>query len=386
MPHFYKRLLAMVLMCALCLVAVRGLPALFPASSLGQVHYTRIPEEDSRFGAVMTIGGEPVSAEEYAFYFLEYANAWNNMLASMGMSWSNVWSEEEFLTQVRDVVDQELAERQAMIGLIDQYDLHLNREQIDEGLGLKQQSIDTLGGYEAFQEQLRKIGLTEDMFNNRMYLDYAKQRVNEYFFGEGGEYRTPLEELRTYMNENFLRAKHVLISKETENAEELAKEVAKRAQEGEDFDGLIVLYGEDPGMLQDPEGYIFTEGEMVDEFYQGTKALAEGQISDPVSSAFGWHIIQRLPMDDALLEKHRDEIAQMMEAYSINDLLADRAAELEIVKNEELYNAIDLYTVQDYLIGAGESDGTEGTETPAADAGAEGSEGSEGAESAPAAE
>lgn len=378
MPHFYKRLIAMVLMCGLSIAAVRGLPVAFPASTLGELHYMQ--SNTPSVGTVMTIDGEAISAEEYAFYFLDYANAWNSMLASMGMSWSNVWTEEEFLEQVRSSVEQELTERRATIELVDRYNIHLTRDQIDEALDMKQQSIDSLGGYEGFLDQLQQIGMTEIMFNNRLYSTYAYQRVNEVLFGEGGEYRTPLEDLRAYMDENYLRAKHVLISKDTEGAEALAAEVAQRAQAGEDFDELVVMYGEDPGMMQQPDGYIFMEGEMVDEFYQGTKALEVGGISDPVSSDFGWHIIQRLPITDELLELNRDYICQLMEAYSIDDLLADYAAGMEVVKNEELYNAIDLYTVQDYLIAA---DGAE----PATDGdGAEPADGAEPVEDAAAAD
>lgn len=369
MPHFYKRLLAMVLMCALSLGAVRGLPVLFPASTLGQLHYT--PITGSAHGTVMTIGDEAVSAEEYAFYFLDYANAWNSMLSSMGMNWSDVWSEEEFLNQVRDSVEKELKERKVTIDLIDKYNLHLTREQLDEALTMKQESIDSLGSYEDFLAQLEKIGMTEAMFDNRLYSTYAYTRVNDYLFGEGGEYRTPLEDLRQYMDENYLRAKHILISDDTEDAQALASEIAQRAKSGEDFDGLIEQYGQDPGMAQQPDGYIFTEGEMVDEFYQGTKALAAGEISDPVRSDFGWHIIQRLPIEDELIELNRDYITQLMEAYSLDDLLAERAEALEVVKNEELFNAIDLNTVQDYLPTT-DADGGDDADTGAdADAGAD---------------
>lgn len=380
MPHFYKRLLAMVLMCVLVLGAVRGLPMVFPASTLGELHYTPISASDSQYGTVMTIDGEAICAEEYAFYFVEYANAWNNMLASMGMSWENVWSEEEFLEQVRTATERELTQRRAIVELVDQYNLHLTREQLDDAHSLKQQSIDSLGGYEAYLDQLKQIGMTETMFENRMYREYAQQRVDEYLFGEGGEYQVSLEDLRTYMDENYLRAKHILISTDTENAEELAAELAKRAQAGEDFDELIAEYGEDPGMQQQPDGYIFTEGEMVDEFYQGTKALAVDQISDPVSSDFGWHIIQRLPITDELLELNRDYIAELMEAYSLEDLLEERTAAMEITKNEELYNAIDMNTVQNYMIGIGDAE----PDTPDAEPAAEDGE-AEGSDETPAA-
>lgn len=373
MPHFYKRLVAMVLMCAISLGAVRGLPKLFPASTYGELHYTPITETEH--GIVMTVDGNPITAEEYAYYFVDYASAWNNMLASLGMDWSAVWTEDEFLEQVRNSVDQELTERQVAIDLADQYNLHLKRAQIDEALAMKQASIDSLGGEEAFREQLRNIGMTEDIFNNRLYSSYIYTRLNEYLFGEGGEYRVAADEIRTYMDENYLRAKHVLISEGTENAEALAKEVAERAKGGESFDSLIAAYGEDPGMTQQPEGYVFKEGDMVDEFYQGTLALGEGEISEPVKSSFGWHVIQRLPFDDDFIAQNYDLLVGYMEAYSMDDLLSDRASELEVAHNDELYQVIDLRTVQDYLVGAGASEEDPADEAdssePAEGAGAE---------------
>lgn len=373
MPHFYKRLAAMVLMCAISLGAVRGLPKLFPASTYGELHYTPITETEH--GIVMTVDGNPITAEEYAYYFVDYASAWNNMLASLGMDWSAVWTEDEFLEQVRNSVDQELTERQVAIDLADQYNLHLTRAQIDEALAMKQASIDSLGGEEAFREQLRNIGMTEDIFNNRLYSSYIYTRLNEYLFGEGGEYRVAADEIRTYMDENYLRAKHVLISEGTENAEALAKEVAERAKGGESFDSLIAAYGEDPGMTQQPEGYVFKEGDMVDEFYQGTLALGEGEISEPVKSSFGWHVIQRLPFDDDFIAQNYDLLVGYMEAYSMDDLLSDRASELEVAHNDELYQVIDLRTVQDYLVGAGASEENPADEAdssePAEGAGAE---------------
>ncbi len=369
MPHFYKRLAAMVLMCAVSLCAVRGLPMIFPASTIGVLHYTPVASSDK--GTVMTIDGNPITAEEYAFYFIDYANAWNNMLASLGMNWASVWSEEEFLEQVRGSVDEELTSRQAALGLIDQHNIHLTRAQIDEVLSMKQEAIDSLGGEEGFQEQLNNIGMSETMFDNRLYCSYIYGRLNEVLFGDGGQYQTPLDQISTYMQENYLRAKHVLISDETENAEAIAQEVAQRAQAGESFDGLIMEYGEDPGMISQPEGYAFKEGDMVDEFYQGTAALAEGGISDPIRSDFGWHIIQRLPFDEAYVKQNRASFAGYMEAYSLDDLLSDRAAAMEVVRNDELYQAIDLNTVQDYLPSTAADDSadaaTDEAETPETD-------------------
>ena len=102
--------------------------------------------------------------------------------------------------------------------------------------------------------------------------------------------------------EELLAAKHILLSLESFESEAAAIDFANtlivRIAAGEDFDELVMEYGEDPGMWAQPEGYTFVAGVMIDEFYEATKALEIGQISGPVPSVFGIHIIQRVQPDE----------------------------------------------------------------------------------------
>ena len=80
---------------------------------------------------------------------------------------------------------------------------------------------------------------------------------------------------------------------EVDDAQERAQALYARAQAGEDFDLLIAMYGEDPGMQGNTEGYTFRIGDMVPEFELATLMLEIGEISQPVRSDFGYHIILR---------------------------------------------------------------------------------------------
>lgn len=77
-------------------------------------------------------------------------------------------------------------------------------------------------------------------------------------------------------------------------ANERAEEILIRANAGEDFSMLIETYGEDPGMISNPDGYTFTRGDMVPEFEEATLALEIGGISELVQTSFGYHIIKRV--------------------------------------------------------------------------------------------
>jgi parvulin-like peptidyl-prolyl isomerase len=100
---------------------------------------------------------------------------------------------------------------------------------------------------------------------------------------------------------DLLAVRHILISAnkstakpaELESARKQAESIAKQANAG-NFAALAKKYSADPGS-KEKGGELppFEKGRMVEEFYQGTMALKPGQISGPVQSQYGYHIIMR---------------------------------------------------------------------------------------------
>jgi peptidyl-prolyl cis-trans isomerase C len=88
--------------------------------------------------------------------------------------------------------------------------------------------------------------------------------------------------------ETELHARHILVDDET-----TAKQIAERARKGEDFVALSKEFSKDPGSAADGGdlGW-FTKDKMVKEFSETAFKLEPGQISDPVKSQFGWHVIK----------------------------------------------------------------------------------------------
>ena len=62
------------------------------------------------------------------------------------------------------------------------------------------------------------------------------------------------------------------------------------------FDEIMNADSQDPGLAYYPDGYVFGPGEMMEEFENGTAALADYEISDPVETSAGYHVIMRLPL------------------------------------------------------------------------------------------
>ena len=92
-------------------------------------------------------------------------------------------------------------------------------------------------------------------------------------------------------------AQHILVMFDNFATEDeafaLAESLHARLLAGEDFESLMLEYSDDQNPNLPPDTYTFTQGVMVTEFERGTRELEIGQISEPIRSFFGYHIIRR---------------------------------------------------------------------------------------------
>lgn len=87
--------------------------------------------------------------------------------------------------------------------------------------------------------------------------------------------------------EERIRARHILVASEDE-----AKDIANRLAEGEAFEDLAAQYSLDGSKEQGGDLGFFTAEEMVEPFSEAAFALEVGEVSEPVQTEFGWHLIK----------------------------------------------------------------------------------------------
>ena len=121
-----------------------------------------------------------------------------------------------------------------------------------------------------------------------------------------------------------VRARHILVASEADAA--LARE---RLEAGEDFAELAAEMSLDPGSkeLGGDLGW-FPRGMMTPTFEQAAFTLEPGQVSDPIQTPFGFHIIEVLERaDDVPLEA---TALSQLQLRAFSQLLADRKEELGV--------------------------------------------------------
>lgn len=123
-----------------------------------------------------------------------------------------------------------------------------------------------------------------------------------------------------------VRASHILVETEKE-----AKELAEKVKDGADFALLAKEVSKDKGSAAGGGDLgFFTKEQMVPEFAEEAFKLKKGDISGPVKSPFGWHIIklhERRDVPLPTLEEARAQIVKQLEAEAdkqyVMDLLKD---------------------------------------------------------------
>jgi peptidylprolyl isomerase len=150
-----------------------------------------------------------------------------------------------------------------------------------------------------FVESKIKAALTDSMIDD----EYAKMK-------------------KEMTGQEEVKASHILV-----DTEEKAKAAKKKLSKGAKFAEVVKEFSKDEGTKANGGalGY-FTKGQLVPEFEQKAFAMKVGEISDPVKTQFGWHIIKvedKRPVKIPSKEEAKPSLAKKLGGEILNKYVTE---------------------------------------------------------------
>lgn len=211
----------------------------------------------------------------------------------------------------RDTLDQIIARRLiAQEGV--RAGLEVTEEELEEELNkIVEESFS--GSYEEFLSVLAMYGLSEEAFREDARLNLLVRKLALTEMNPTDEDAAQFFEDNWYLFEQpeEVEARHILVE-----TLEQANNVLALLNDGGDFAELAAEYSIDP-TNKDDAGYLgfFRRGTMVQEFEEAAFALEVGEISGPVQTDFGFHIIELLDRKDEVEVSFADVSEEAMEGF-----------------------------------------------------------------------
>lgn len=192
------------------------------------------------------------------------------------------------------------------------------------------------------KESFKKSGLEEGFMDK-----YAQQAATMTSFMKFIQEKSkPTEkEVKEYFDKTAEKvdASHILLSTKDKNGKPLSKEkieeVKKKAEDiynkakgGEDFAKLAKEFSQDPGSaVKGGELGTFAKGAMVPEFDKTVFSMKVGEISKPIETQFGFHIIKLNKKEKEDFNKVKAQITQTLANQKAQELAAkiEQAAKVE---------------------------------------------------------
>ncbi len=231
----------------------------------------------------------------------------------------------------------------------------VDKELLDQKIKAEKIQVDAKA-LEAEFDEYKKMFRTDENFDRYLKssdIDEAQIRANishnlavQQLLESRGDLAVTEDEVKAYYDENQkryevkeqVRASHILLKvgkKDDKAADAAAKkkafEVYALAQkEGADFAELAKTHSEGPTASRGGDLSFFTRGRMVPEFEKKAFAMKVGELSEPIKTQFGWHVIKVTERKEGR-QRPFDEVRESIEKLLKNK--KSRRAKADLLKN-----------------------------------------------------
>ncbi len=328
----------------------------------GVIYFT--PNAGVPSNAIVVVNGQPIYwTRELGFSFNQLLEYWKTRIPDLNEQYQQIL----FTSFIQQVVEDKIVEQAVIHYNIKVSNAKVNQKIIDSGMfydekgefAFSKLSKDMqLYYFNKFKNDLSKEILDNDIsFGSVFITDFEVEKYFhisndlyqfEYFFIPINE--VSKEELEKYYdsvksNYEVMQAAHILV-KDLETAQKLAIELKENPEK---FIEYVIKYSTDEGSKSTGGDLgIFDRKTMVKEFSDAAFNLKKaGEISDPVQSQFGYHIIKCIkpPYIPSLSDqKTYDKVLQ--DYTEINEAILTEKAKIKAQKVYDLYQKNDLKAIE----------------------------------------
>lgn len=264
---------------------------------------------------------------------------------------------EEVLPQFTDAIVNSVVSKYLIDRAIDEADVTVSAEQVAARVETMREdyraSAEAAGREEvSLEEQLEMMGTSQAEFEESVADSLRIEAVLE---ARGVDMPGP-EQARSFYEENEdrfarpeeVRARHILIQVDASATDAQWEEGFERIQvvrasavaEGADFAELAREHSEGPSASRGGDLGYFSRGRMVPAFESVVFEMDKGEVSEPVKTQFGWHLIELVDRREAgvvSFEEVREQLVRALKEQTVQAEVQTLVAELREGAEIELY-------------------------------------------------
>lgn len=184
-----------------------------------------------------------------------------------------------------------LIENEVILSKLEELNIIITEEEVEKELEIVRSSFES---EEEYQTALEQSNLTEETLKENIKNTFRMQKLRDQLTED---ITVTEEDVLEYYNENIdsytispgAEVSHILVGTEEE-----ANDILDQYNNGESFEDLAKEYGTDGTKdLGGSLGFIEYDAQEYDlDFMEGFKDLKSGEVSNPVKTQFGWHLIK----------------------------------------------------------------------------------------------
>jgi foldase protein PrsA len=194
---------------------------------------------------------------------------------------------------LRDSIVASLVERAEFELEAEEMDIEVTDEEVDKRLDQRRKETG-LEDDDKYRKELAKQGLTDEQVRDEIRARLISEKLYE---AVTSTVKVTDADVKAYYDKNkaqFERpesreVRHILVKKK-----DLADDIRAQLESGADFAKLAKRYSEDTSSADKGGKYTAVKGQSVEEFDKFVFDAETGDLSQPVKTQFGWHVIEVL--------------------------------------------------------------------------------------------